>query len=124
MPDQENREASRSTNPIHGQLCYLQIPAVDAMKSAEFYERVFGWRIERPHASFDAPGLIGQWVTDRPVSPSAGALLWINVDDIDAAAERVRAAGGQILTPIAMDGPRRLATILDPAGNAIGIAQH
>lgn len=124
MPDQENREAGQSTNPIHGQLCYLQIPAVDAMKFAEFYEGVFGWRIERPHASFDAPGLIGRWVTDRPVSPSAGPLLWINVDDIDAAAERVRAADGQVLTPIARDGSRRLATILYPAGNAIGIAQH
>jgi len=54
----------------HGQICYLQIPALDLMKSAEFYEKVFGWKIERPYPSFEAPGLIGQWIADRP--PASG----------------------------------------------------
>ena len=48
-----------------GQVCYLQIPALDLMESAAFYEKIFGWHIERPHPSFEAPGLIGQWVNDR-----------------------------------------------------------
>ncbi len=112
------------TGPAHGQACYLQIPALDLMKSAEFYEKVFGWRIERPHPSFEAPGLIGQWVNDRPPATEAGLLVWINVDGIDGVLESVRAGGGAVLTPPSPDGPRWLATIRDPGGNVLGVVQH
>jgi predicted enzyme related to lactoylglutathione lyase len=108
----------------HGQVCYLQIPAVDLMKSAEFYEKVFGWRIERPYPSFEAPGLIGQWVDDRPPAADAGLLAWINVEGIDAILELVLESGGEVVTPLAADGLRWLATIRDPGGNVVGIAQH
>src|SRR5262249_14789178 len=64
-------EDARAREMRHGQVCYLQIPAVDLMQSAEFYEKLFGWQIERPYPSFESPGLIGQWVTDRP--PAADA---------------------------------------------------
>lgn len=109
----------------HGQLSYLQIPALDVRRSAEFYAGVFGWRIERPYPSFEAPRLIGQWVDDRPPAAEAGPLLWIHVDDMDRALERVIEAGGEILEQPSPDGPSRiLATIRDPAGNAVGIVQH
>ena len=61
-----------------GQLCYLQIPADDVEISARFYERVFGWGVDPPDTGFEAPGLIGQWVTDRPASPGSGPVGWIN----------------------------------------------
>jgi len=32
----------RSLRPVHGQLSYLQIPAKNVQRSAEFYARVFG----------------------------------------------------------------------------------
>jgi predicted enzyme related to lactoylglutathione lyase len=102
----------------------LQIPAVDVGRSADFYEAVFGWRIERPHPSCEAPGLIGQWVTDRTPTADGGLLAWINVERIDKALELVLARGGEILSPPQPDGTRVLATIRDNAGNAIGIAQH
>src|ERR1700742_4106836 len=53
----------------HGQLVYLQIPATDITTSARFYERVFGWEIDAPEHGFEAPGLIGQWITDRAAAP-------------------------------------------------------
>ena len=28
-----------------GKVCYLEMPATDIARSAEFYQRVFGWRI-------------------------------------------------------------------------------
>ncbi len=102
----------------------LQIPALDVMASAEFYEKVFGWRIERPYPSFESPGLIGQWVDDRRPSHEAGILAWINVKDIDDALELVPHSGGTVVDDASADGPRWLATIRDPAGNSIGIAQH
>jgi uncharacterized protein len=110
---------------VHGRLSYLQIPAADVWRSAEFYEKVFGWRIERPYPSFEAPGLIGQWVDDRAPGAEAGLMAWIYVEDIGAAFELVRASGGEVVAEPSEDGPTRiLATIRDPGGNAIGIWQH
>ena len=112
-------------NLEHGQLSYLQIPALELGRSAEFYELVFGWRIERPYASFEAPQMIGQWVDDRPPAPDAGPLLWIHVDDIERALRTTVDAGGEVLEQPTPDGPVRvLATIRDPAGNAVGLVQH
>ncbi len=102
----------------------LQIPALDPMKSAEFYETVFGWKIERPYPSFETPGLIGQWVSDIPAAPTGGLLAWIHVDRIDDTLESVRASGGEVIEPPSPDGPRWLATIRDPWGDAIRIVQH
>ena len=124
MTANDESESARSRGMKHGQICYLQIPALDLMKSAEFYETVFGWQIERPYPSFESPGLIGQWVTDRAPSPDAGPLLWINVMSIDQTLESVRSSGGEVIEPKSQDGPRWLATIRDPAGNSVGIAQH
>jgi uncharacterized protein len=116
---------TESNAMTHGQLSYLQIPAIDVVESAAFYESVFGWHIDRPYPSFEAPGVIGQWVGDRSASPDAGLLAWINVDDMAAALDLVRSHGGEVVTPPAPDGPDRLlATIRDPGGNVIGIVQH
>ena len=124
MATNDDAEAARASGMKHGQICYLQIPALDLMKSAEFYERVFGWQIERPYPSFESPGLIGQWVTDRAPAASAGPLFWINVQNIDESLESVRTHGGEVIDPPSADGPRWLATIRDPAGNGLGLAQH
>jgi uncharacterized protein len=124
MAANDDAESTRASSMYHGQVCYLQIPALDLMTSAVFYEKIFGWKIERPYPSFEAPGLIGQWVTDRAPARDTGVLIWINVDCIDDTLESVRASGGEVIEPPSPDGPRWLATIRDPAGNAIGIAQH
>jgi uncharacterized protein len=124
MAANDDTESTRASSMNHGQVCYLQIPALDLMTSAVFYEKIFGWKIERPYPSFEAPGLIGQWVTDRAPARDTGVLIWINVVGIDAVLESVRASGGEVIEPPSPDGPRWLATIRDPAGNVLGIAQH
>lgn len=124
MTVDEDQVPDQSIRPAHGQLSYLQIPARDVQKSAEFYARVFGWHIEHPHPGFDAPGLIGQWVTDRPATRDAGFLPWLDVDNMIEALKRVRAHGGEVLEHPTPDGPDRLlATVRDPAGNVVGIVQ-
>ncbi len=124
MAADDESESIRAKGMTHGQVCYLQIPSLDLATSASFYEKVFGWKIERPYPSFEAPGLIGQWVTDRPPAATGGLLAWINVERIEEALESVRASGGEVVELPSADGPRWLATIRDPAGNLIGIAQH
>lgn len=109
----------------HGAVVYLEIPAREIAVSAEFYRRVFGWRVDPPGSSFEAPGLIGQWVSDRPPAPESGPLPWIFVDDIAATLALVAASGGGVVSPPAPDGPVRwLARIRDPGGNLFGIAAH
>jgi predicted enzyme related to lactoylglutathione lyase len=29
----------------NGKICYIEMPAIDVQRSAEFYEKVFGWGI-------------------------------------------------------------------------------
>ena len=62
----QDSEATRVLGLVHGQVCYLQLPAANRDRAAAFYEAVFGWQIETHHPDFEAPGLIGQWVEDRP----------------------------------------------------------
>jgi uncharacterized protein len=121
----QDSEASRALGLVHGQVCYLQLPAANRERAATFYEAVFGWHIEVHHPDFEAPGLIGQWVEGRPPARDAGPMIWIHVADMAGTLEQVTAHGGEILEPPAPDGPTRtLATITDPEGNPIGLAGH
>jgi 2,7-dihydroxy-5-methyl-1-naphthoate 7-O-methyltransferase len=122
---EEDAETARARMLVHGQVCYLQIPAADSSRVAAFYEAVFGWQTERPYQDFESPGLIGQWAEDRPPARQAGPMIWIHVADMDQALGQVVAHGGEIIDPPSPDGPARtLATILDPEGNAVGLASH
>lgn len=124
MAADEAEAFNQSLRPAQGQLSYLQIPALNVRRSAEFYARVFGWNIEHLHPGFDAPGLIGQWTTDRSPTREAGMLPWLNVDSMVEAMKLVRAYGGDVLEHPTPDGPDRLlATVRDPAGNVIGLVQ-
>ena len=119
-----NEEAGPASGLAHGQLCYLQIPALDIRASAEFYTAVFGWRTDPANSGFEAPGLIGQWVDDRAAAAVAGPLAWINVKNIDVTLTLAAAGGGKALEPPSLDGGVRwLATIADPGGNTIGLVQ-
>jgi predicted enzyme related to lactoylglutathione lyase len=108
-------------HPVHGQLGYLQLPAVDLARSAAFYAEVFGWTTDPSHGSFEAPGLIGQWITDRAVA-AGGPVVWICADDLFPTLQRVVGAGGTVCVRPWLDGGERwLAEIEDPAGNRLGV---
>jgi predicted enzyme related to lactoylglutathione lyase len=90
--------------PTPGEISYVQIPAVDVGRSADFYETVFGWNIRRRDggriALDDAAGEVsGAWLTERPPSLEPGLLIYINVEDVQRALERIMEAGGEIVTP-------------------------
>ena len=113
----------------HGRLSYIQIPANNVQESARFYANVFGWQVRGGsdnHLSFtDATGdMIGAWVTDRAISREPGVLPYIYVHGIDAALERIKASGGQVVKPAYPEGDLWVATFRDPAGNVIGVWQQ
>lgn len=113
----------------NGKICYIEIPAIDIARSAEFYECVFGWRIRRRNdgslAFDDGVGEVsGTWVTRRPSSPTPGLLIYIMVDSVEAAIETIVANGGEIVQPVGGDAPEITARFRDPGGNVLGLYQE
>lgn len=113
----------------NGKICYVEIPATDIAKSAEFYQGVFGWNIRQrgdgSTAFDDTTGQVsGAWVLGRPPSPLPGLLIYIMVDSVAATLDAVVAAGGEIVQPIGADAPEITARFLDPGGNVLGLYQE
>jgi predicted enzyme related to lactoylglutathione lyase len=113
----------------NGKICYIEIPAVDIPRSADFYSKVFGWRTRQRgdgHLAFDdAVGEVsGSWVLGRPPSSQPGLLTYIMVDSVAATVDAVVAQGGEIVQPIGADHPEITARFRDPAGNVLGLYQE
>jgi uncharacterized protein len=95
----------------NGKVCYIEIPAVDIRRSADFYAKVFGWRIRQRGdgrlAFDDATGEVsGTWVLGRPASREPGLLVYLMVDSVAATVDVVIASGGEIVQPIGADALR------------------
>ena len=113
----------------NGKICYLEIPALDVHRSADFYGKVFGWRLRKRgdgHTAFDdAVGEVsGTWVTGRKSWSEPGLLFYIMVDSVTATIDAVVANGGVLVQPIGADAPEITARFKDPAGNVIGLYQE
>jgi uncharacterized protein len=113
----------------NGKICYIEMPASDIARSAEFYKRVFGWNIRRrgdgSTAFDDTTGEVsGAWVLGRPPAGTPGLLVYIMVDSVEAAVKAVVANGGEIVQPIGADAPEITARFRDPGGNVIGLYQE
>lgn len=113
----------------NGKICYVEIPALDAAQSAEFYAKVFGWsmrtRDDGTPAFDDATGQVsGAFVMGRPNSPTPGLLLYIMVDSVAGTCRTVEACGGAVVQAVGVDAPEITARFRDPAGNVIGLYQE
>jgi predicted enzyme related to lactoylglutathione lyase len=113
----------------NGKICYLEMPATDIPRSAEFYKAVFGWNVRKrgdgATAFDDTTGEVsGSWVLGRSPSAKPGLLFYIMVDSVAAAVDAVTAHGGEIVQPIGADAPEITARFRDPGGNVIGLYQN
>ena len=113
----------------NGKICYIEIPAVDPQRSADFYAKVFRWRIRKRgdgHLAFDdgAEQVSGTWVIGRKPASEPGLLLYIMVDSVARTIEAVTANGGALVQAIGADAPEVTARFRDPAGNVIGLYQE
>jgi hypothetical protein len=112
----------------NGKICYVEIPAVDVQRSADFYRNVFGWNPRRRgdgHLAFDdtTGEVSGTWVMGRPPSSQPGLLIYVMVDSVEATIDAVLANGGELVQPIGADAPEVTARFRDPAGNVLGLYQ-
>jgi predicted enzyme related to lactoylglutathione lyase len=115
--------------PANGKICYIEMPATDIARSAEFYNCVFGWNIRQRgdgHTAFDdTTGQVsGTWVLGRPPASTPGLLVYVMVDSVAATVDLIVANGGEIVQPIGADAPEITARFRDPSGNVVGLYQQ
>ena len=113
----------------NGKICYIEIPATDIARSADFYHRVFGWNIRKRgdgSTSFDdgVGEVSGAWVVGRAPASVPGLMVHVMVNSVAATLDLIVANGGEIVQPIGADAPEITARFRDPAGNVIGLYQH
>jgi predicted enzyme related to lactoylglutathione lyase len=113
----------------NGQICYIEMPATDVARSADFYKKVFGWNIRKRGDSsiaFDdtVNGVSGTWVKGRPPQGNPGLMVYIMVDSVAATVDVIVANGGEIVQPIGGDAPEITARFRDPGGNVVGLYQQ
>lgn len=109
---------------------WFEIPAVDFERAVRFYESVFRTTMIREQGAesaifaYDAPAMSGS-VTKAPhlVPAGGGAVIYLNADpSLDAALERVREAGGRVVTPrTELPSGGAFAHIEDLEGNRVGL---
>lgn len=121
----------RPTDPGKpGRVGWHELLAADWQKAVAFYGELFGWQKTGAEIDptdtyqlFSAGGpTIGGMYTKRPEDPVPFWLFYFEVDDIDAAAERVKAAGGQVFKgPLEVPGGSWIARCRDPQGAAFAL---
>lgn len=113
----------------NGKICYIELPATDVARSADFYQQVFGWNIRQRGdgavAFDDTTGEVsGSWVKGRPPASHPGLLVYIMVDSVAKTLDLVVAHGGEIVQSIGADSPEITARFCVPGGNIIGLYQE
>jgi predicted enzyme related to lactoylglutathione lyase len=113
----------------NGKICYIEMPATDIARSADFYQRVFGWSIRKRgdgSTAFDdtVGGVSGTWVLGRPPASTPGLLVYVMVDSVAVTVDAIVANGCEIVQPIGADAPEITARFRDPGGNVIGLYQQ
>lgn len=113
----------------NGKICYIEIPALVIQRSADFYEKVFGWKTRRRGdgslAFDDGVGEVsGTWVLGRPPMSTPGLMIYIMVDSVEQTIEKIKAQKGDIVQPIGADAPEITARFRDPGGNVLGLYQQ
>jgi uncharacterized protein len=122
------RKAGRQTTAEldrPGHVGWHELVAVDWETAFAFYRELFDWQkataeiqANDVYQSFSAGGqTIGGMFNKRAIDPLPFWLFYFNVEDIDAAAERVTAGGGQVLSgPLDLPSGFRIARCRDPQG--------
>lgn len=122
----EDRRILMPPESTNGKICYVEIPALDIERSADFYARVFDWRLKKrgdgSTAFDDTTGQVsGTWVLGRPVSSEPGLLMFIMVETMAATLAAITKHGGELLPTVDATAPEFIAKFRDPAGNVVGL---
>ena len=115
------------SDPAVGEFSWHELLTKDWKQAFSFYEALFGWERSAEHDIgpmgmyfiFKRNGrdLGGMFNVTREMPMPPSWLHYVRVDSADAAVERVKANGGQVLNgPMSVPGGDRVAQCLDPQG--------
>ena len=116
-----------------GRVGWHELFAADWEKAFAFYNGLFGWKKADSHVGlmgtyqwFSAGAeMIGGMFTKPPTLPFPFWLYYFNVGDIERAAQRVAAGGGEVLYgPIEAPGGSGIIHCLDPQGAIFGLLER
>lgn len=112
---------------------HFEIPAAKPDRAVKFYEKVFGWKVEK------APGEMDYWMITTGGAKEAGingaimsnngaikqVVNTIGVKSLGEAAKKVLAAGGKRVSPDqTVPGVGYFAYFNDTEGNPFGLMQN
>jgi hypothetical protein len=114
-----------------GHIGWRDLRAGDGKAAWDFYSQMFGWTeagsMEAgPQGTYrmfaSGKDMVGGMMTKRPETPNASWQFFFNVDAIDKAAARVRAAGGRVtMEPMEVPGGDWIIEAEDPHGASFGL---
>jgi uncharacterized protein len=122
------REERPETAPEVGDGSWHELMTTDAQAAMKFYTEVFGWQ---PSDVMDMGPMGKYYMFNRPIGMIGGMMnkppemaqvppywgIYFRVSDINAAVERVKANGGQILNgPMEVPGGDWIVNATDPQG--------
>ncbi len=108
---------------------WVEIPVSDMEKSVAFYNAVFGYEMtidnSGPNPMAVLGGLMesggGHLYPGKP-APESGHTIHLGIkDDLEAGMARVKAAGGEVVSPAVTIPAGRFAYAKDLDGNSIGL---
>ncbi len=112
---------------------HFEIPVDDPERGTKFYQKVFGWKINKwdgpedywmiTTGAKDEPGIDGA-IVRRSLGPAAMTVNTIDVPSVDVFTRKVTDAGGKIVMPkTIIPGVGYLAYCADTEGNTFGMMQ-
>jgi predicted enzyme related to lactoylglutathione lyase len=118
-----------------GAIMWVDQTSPNAPELLEFYKQVVGWTVTPV-----AMGDYDDWCVNEPATGKAvagicnargvnadlppGWIVYVTVDDVDAAAERAVALGGEVLRPPSPpSSSARYCIVRDPGGSVVALYQ-
>ena len=111
---------------------HFEIPAADPERAAAFYQKAFGWQIQKWPGPMEywmvstgadgCPGINGGLLKKN--GQVTGTTNTIGVESVDKAVDAVKAAGGKLMMPkTAIPTVGYFAYLEDTEGNLFGVMQ-
>jgi hypothetical protein len=114
-------------------IVHFEINADDPERAVRFYQRVFGWKIDKWAGPVDywlvttgeesQPGINGGIM--KRMSPQASTYNTVDVPSVDKFTRKITEEGGKIVVPkMAVPGVGYMAYCADTEGNVFGIMEE
>jgi hypothetical protein len=108
---------------MDGQIDFVEFPGGNLLRMRDFYGAAFGWTFENrghDYVAFQGAGVQGGFSAD-PASAPAEPLVVFYARDLEAARDKVLAAGGEITRDIFFAFGGRRFHFRDPGENEVAV---